>query len=270
MTELNAQTSQAAAQTASPAQGWVAGDGTFANHQMMPEDVRNVVLSKKWSNVADIVKSYRELESFIGGHKSRLNIPDKLDDSALNEIYSKLGRPDTPDKYQLQAKVPEGMQIDNQLVERFKKFAHAKNLTTTQFNDLVQFQLDVAAEAAKADEQARLKQIEEAAIALKQEWKDAYASNFSTAKHAAEKLGIMDELEKLGLADNPAVIRMLYKLGTKLSEDTLGVRTNAPAMSREEELKKLLASPEFNDKMHPGNQAAFRRFLELHGLTGQA
>lgn len=251
------------------AQQWITGDGKFGDVNAMPEDIKGVVSAKKWSGISDVVKSYKELESYVGGAKNKLNIPEQLDDAAVNTIYSRLGRPEAPDKYEFKydnAPLP----LDEQLLTNFKQFAHQKNLTNAQFQEVVKFQVDAMAEAQRLANEQETKSQQEAVEALKKEWKENYDGNFKKAKETAGKLGILEDLEGLGLADNPSTIKMLMKINSQLSEDVLKPKdSTSTKITKEQELKELMASDAMKNRMHPDHKRAHARFLELHGV-GQA
>ena len=62
-----------------------------------PEDV-GIVEKKAWKSPQDLYKSYRELEKMMG--KDKVVLPaDGADPKEWDAVYSKLGRPDSPDKY---------------------------------------------------------------------------------------------------------------------------------------------------------------------------
>ena len=248
--------------------GWITGNGSFGEIETVPEGVRGVVSKKGWKNVESVVKSYTELENLLGKVTGQLNIPDKIDDGMAAAMYAKLGKPESPDKYSVEYK--GDLPLDENLLGSFKKFAHGLNLTGKQFNDVVNFQLGAVAEALKVEEQERTKATEETVKALKEEWKENYDGNFKAAKTSAEKLGILDELESIGIADNPKVIKMLHKLNGKLSEDTLSPKPAAGAISKEDELKQIMLSDALKNRMHPDHKKVHARFLELHGIGGQA
>lgn len=249
------------------AQQWITGDGKFGDVSTMPEDIKSVVSAKKWSSISDVVKSYKELESYVGGAKSKLNIPEQLDDAAINTIYSRLGRPEAPDKYEFKydnSPVP----LDDTMIKSFKDFAHKKNLTNAQFQDVVKFQVDAMAEAQRLANEQFEKSRKESAEALKSEWKENYDGNFKKAKETAGKLGILEDLEALGLADEPKAIKMLAKINSQLSEDVLKPKNTAStAVPKEQELEELKQSPAFKNRMHPDHAKAHKRFLELCGVN---
>lgn len=249
---------------AQPAQAtsWITGDGKI-NIEAAPADFKPVLQAKQFDDVGKVLKSYIEMEKFAGGFKSKLNIPDQLDDAAINTIYTKLGRPESPDKYEFKKGENIKVELNEDLLNNFKKFAHSKNITAAQFNDLVNFQMEAMQSAIEAEERQAAEAKQRAAEALKAEWKEKYEDNFKQAKATAEKLEILADLEALGLADNPTTIKMLAKLNSKLSEDTLKPKTSDITISKQEELRKIMESEAFKNGMHPEHATVFKRYIEL-------
>jgi len=246
------------------AQNWITENGNF-NLETAPADVKPVLEAKKWSTVNDAIKSYTELEKFAGGFKNKLNVPEKLADEDIQMIYNRLGVPETEDKYEF--KYDGKMPLDDALLGSFKKFAKTKNLTNAQFADVVKFQIDAIEEAFKTSEQSRQAELETVSKALKDEWKENYEPNFKKAKETAQKLELLEELESLGLADNPKVIKLMHKLNSKLSEDSLKPRVPNDGVNPTQELTDIQKSEAFKNKLHPDHGKVHRRFLELCGVS---
>lgn len=244
---------------------WITPEGGFVP-EAAPEGIKEFLSAKKFSDVGTFVKSYQNLESEYGRAKSQPNLPETFTDDMIPKIYRKLGTPESPDKYEFKA--PEGVTIDDQLLGNFRKFGHQLNLTNKQFQDVVNFQIDAMTSAQAAQAEANRKAIEEAANVLKGEWKENYETNFKKAKETAEKLELLDELEALGLADNPKVIKTLHKLNSQLSEAVISPKSNEPAKTQEQELSELMKSDAYLNRMHPDHKNAMVKFLALHGVKG--
>ena len=222
------------------------------------DDYREVVEQSQWKSNDDIIKSYVDLRK---DYSSGLRLPDELGEEHLSQIYTKLGKPENIDGYTFDPR--EDVEMDNGLIDSFKQFAHQKNMPKELFQDLVNFQIDAAVAQSDAMNKAAEGAKQEAAEALKGEWKDGYDTNFKQSKETAEKLGILEDLEGLGLADHPNTIKMLHKISAQLSEDTLVPKTTASSVKPEDEIKELTKSDAMLNPLHPDHKQTLARFHEL-------
>ena len=232
------------------------------NQSWYGEGYKELVEKKGWDSPDKFLESYQNLERKLG---SDIRIPDELTDDHKSMIFSKLGKPETPDGYEYQP--PEGMDIDQGLIDGFKQFAHQKNLPKDLFGDLINFEVEAAVAQQEAMEQAAEEVKQQAVEALRSEWKDNYDANFKSSKQTAEQLEILEDLEGLGLADHPGTIKMLHKISKKLSEDTLNPGNRTQVKSPQEEIKEIMESAAFKDRMHPEHANVYKRYVSLHGIS---
>jgi hypothetical protein len=154
---------------------------------------------------------------------------DKLDAEA---------KPAAPDKYEFKA--PDGKDFDSGVLGVFSEAAKSANLT----QDAAQSMLDAIAPAL-AEKQARvLSEAREAwkteATADKEFGGDKLAENLAVAKKALDAFGTPELgalLKASGLGNHPEVVRLLYRAGKAISEDSfVGGRTGAGAPSTAQRL----------------------------------
>jgi hypothetical protein len=261
-------------------QAWVNTDGSFGTLDSAPDTIRDLVSKKGWKGVGDLASAYTELEKFKGVSPDKLfTVPEAGDVDGWSKVYNKLGRPETPDKYTTKFKAPEGIEIQQELLDNFKKYAHEKGMSDALFNDVVQFQLDASAEmqkifqqqseeAQKAQEEQLKVQRIEAEKALKEKYKwtkdDEYQQGILEARKLADKLNIYQTLEKKGLADDPEVISMLVDISKNISESALPKSNPTPKETKSEALSRIYNNPALNDKMHPDHEKVVR---ELHEVS---
>jgi len=250
---------------------WVLSNGGL-DAEKAPEEYKSILTAKKWGKVEDVLKGYKELESFVG-QKVLKQFPDiQLTEELEQKIYEKLGVPSSPDAYDFTPPEKPPVEIDENLVSEFKKFAHGLKLTPKQFQELINFQLEVAGAAQEAMQKQLEEQRESAAKELKAKWKSEYEENFKRAKQTAEKFGILPVLEEVGLADHPKVIDMLFTMSSRLAEDKIqtGAGT-APAKEQTlyEQLSELFNSEAYKNKLHPEHQKAVEKYLTLIRESGK-
>lgn len=123
--------------------------------------------------------------------------------------------PETADAYKFE--FPEGWPLDEADIKLQRDMAKTIGLTQAQYEQIAKH--DVARLANAADAEA--KKHAEAVATLKKEWGQKYDGNLTLAKKAAETWfgkGIGDLLDH---ESNPAIIKGLYSIASKMGEDTL-------------------------------------------------
>jgi hypothetical protein len=126
-----------------------------------------------------------------------------------------------PDKYEFKA--PEGTAYDPNLLSAFEAGAKDANLPQLAAQKLLDQMAPKLAERQGEQVLAIRKEWFDASSADKEFGGDALQANLGTAKKALDTFG-SPELNKLlvstGLGNHPEMIRLLYKAGKALSEDT--------------------------------------------------
>lgn len=252
------------AQTTAPAtepSEWMSLNDEF--RKGAPENVTSLIDKKKYTNLGQFFDSYTEMEKFqgVGEH---LVVPEAEDAEGWNNVYKQLGRPETYDKYELS--YDGDVEIGDELVGRFKQFAHGLGLTQKQFDDVVRFQLDaVGAQTEAYNAQLSVKK-EENITALKQKWGEVnYEVKVKGARIIADSLGIYQTLEAKGLASDPAIIEMLDTIASRTAEDVITPPTPpTPTKTPQEELDEIKKSESFLQKFHQDHKATMSRFMALN------
>jgi len=126
-----------------------------------------------------------------------------------------------PEKYEFKA--PEGSMIGTEVLGSFETMAREFDLTQDQAQKLI---TDVTPLLAK-QQQARLVEIANGWAAESKADKeiggDKFDANMAIALKSVDTFGtpgLKELLKTSGLGANPDVLKFLYKVGTKLSEDT--------------------------------------------------
>ncbi len=232
------------------------------------EETSAYVQNKGWQSPADILSSYRNLEKFAGGSKNLIEMPGMdADETALNNFFNKLGRPEAPDKYGLKA--PEG--ADPELVNWFKANAHKAGLTDKQAASLFDAWNGMSGERMQAMQQQMREQSEREITELKKEWGQGYDSQIDAGRRAAAALGY-DEAklgaieDKLGTAE---MLRLFATLGSKMGEDSFegGDRTGTsfgvtPAAAKQQ-IADLKMDKNFMNEYLNGNPDAINKMKRL-------
>lgn len=240
---------------------------------LIPKEYREHASLKDYKDFAGMVKSHVNLVGLLG-REPRVPAKDAPPDQ-WTQFYSALGRPDTPDKYQVP--IPEGDDaptIDPEYVDGFRKIAHEIGLTQSQAHKLAEWDFgfiakhadDLAVEIAGVTERAERE--------LKRELGNAYDNKLRAATKVFEDFGgkdLLNWMETSGAGSNPHLIRMAIKVADAMSEDRLGSSRSSsfghtPAEAQRE-IGRLNLDKEFQtalyDRNHIGHADAVKRRSEL-------
>ncbi len=209
-----------AAGGASPGAGAAGSAGAFDWKSLnLDPAAQNVIEAHQWKGPADLLGSYTNLQKAMGirsGDPNRVLILPKDGDApeAWNDVFTKLGRPATPDEYGLP--VPEGQ--PKEFAAEVSKWFHELGIPKGAAVKLAErwnaktTEAMTAAQAQATTEQTA--QIE----ALKNEWGTSYNQNAQLVDKAAEAFGMgQKELTALKSAMGPGnAMKFLHAIGSKL------------------------------------------------------
>ena len=91
----------------------------------LSDDDKKLISDKGFKSPAAVLKSYREIEKSFG---TRVPIPEDADAEGWSKLYTRLGKPQTADKYEFK----EIQDQDKPLIEDFRQRAFSENLTQKQ------------------------------------------------------------------------------------------------------------------------------------------
>jgi hypothetical protein len=236
----------------------------------LPEDLRDNPTLKRFTNVGDLAKSYVNAREHIGDNK--ITLPGKYTtESEWNEIYSKLGRPDTASEYDF-ANV-EGFSQSG--LDFFNEVAHANGLSPKQAENIAKSFIEQGQRQQSELSGNTEKLTQEGINQVKEEYGQAFEQKVNLGERAAERLGAIDMLRDTILQDGrrlgnvPEVIRFFVKLGEDMQEDNLigqpEEQTMTPA-DAEKEYRELMGSPAHINAKHPNHEFVTNRVLELQEM----
>jgi len=189
---------------------------------------------------------------------SLLNLPSD-EAEARNAMYSRLGRPDTKDGYQVDGADPD-----------FLEWAHENGLSTAQ----VKAWHENTQSQSSQDEQDTDAEMQEANDLLKKEWGHAYDAKLAAAKNAVLAYADAETQQFLldsGLANNPGMIRLMAGIGATLTEEqSAGIESSTrftlsptEAMDRISEVRRNMEHP-YNINNHPQHGAEVEKMERLY------
>lgn len=242
--------------------------------EAIPEELRNDPNISKFTELEALAKSYVNATRMIGQDKVVVPNQNSTDDQ-WNEVYDKLGRPESADKYQLDVK-SDVVPFDESAIKSFTENAHKLGLNNKQAQGILEYyknSMEGSAQQAKIDTETAQANAEQE---LRKEWGSNYESNIKKAGSVAKanmQEGILDMELKDGtrLGDHPAVIKGFANIANLLSEDKL-VGTESENVSTGRDYEAEIASivndkdgPYWN-KAHPDHDKIVQQVFTLRSI----
>jgi len=222
------------------------------------------------ANIKDVESAAKTLV-----HQQKMmgnRIPLPTNDEERSELFSKLGRPDSPDGYEIT--VPPGYEqyYQDDTMTSFKETGHKLGLTPDQMTGLMEWQ-NGAIDLQTQNEQSS---VNEAAgnseELLRKEFGADYDKQLRAANRALNIYGdkeLQQKLQDPRFGNDPALIRLLANAGKGITEDSAkGTANNSLVMSpldAKNQIEKINS-----DKSHaywtpasPQHQAAQKEMKDL-------
>jgi hypothetical protein len=141
--------------------------------------------------------------------------PDKATPEEVQAFRTKLGVPESPDKYELKYKEHEAFKYDEETDKIYKTLAHKIGLTPKQAQDLADFDSDRLVSAYEAVQ----KKYNDASEEVKKEWGNDYQVNLDRANNVIRQFADEKDMEIIKRYENdPALCRIFNKIGNSMSE----------------------------------------------------
>lgn len=233
--------------------------------------------NKKFADPVTALKSQRELEKLIGSKADSIGLPEEGKDLSEWQGWDKLGVPKEAKAYVEAVKMPElpeGMQMDQALVEKAFEIGAAKRIPPAHMQEMVNLFAETQTaqfNAAKEIDAADRKAVDD----MYTEWGAAKPENLELAKRAAKELGFDDDLigEASETQGSAKFIAKMLEVGKRLSEGGLitGSSGGMNAQQAADELAAMKADPEIAkavmDTSHPRHAIEKERFTKLSALS---
>ena len=242
--------------------------------EAIPEDLRNDPNISKFTELESLAKSYINATRMIGQDKVAVPNNNSTDDQ-WNEVYDKLGRPESPDKYQLDIK-SEAVPLDEGAIKSFAENAHKLGLNNKQAQGILEYyknSMEGSLQQNQVDMETAQAQAEQE---LRKEWGGNYESNIKKAGAVAKAnmdANILDMQLKDGtrLGDHPAIIKGFANIANLLSEDKL-VSTESESVSQgidySAEISKIVNDRDgpYWNKAHPDHDKIVQQVFTLRTM----
>ena len=242
--------------------------------EAISEEFRNDPNIEKFTEIDALAKSYISATQMIG--KDKVAVPNKNStDDQWNEVYDKLGRPESADKYSLNAK-SEVVPIDEQAIKQFAENAHQLGLNNKQAQGILEFyknNMEGMAHQAKVDTETAQAQSTQQ---LRQEWGREFDTNIKKAGALAKanmNPEILDMQLKDGmrLGDHPEIIKGFAKIAGMMSEDKIvsteseNVSSNTDVETEISDIMNNKDGPYWN-RSHPDHDKVVQQVYTLREM----
>ena len=238
------------------------------------EEYRKDPNIEKFTEIDALAKSYINATKMIGQDKVAVPTNNSTEE-AWNEVYDKLGRPESAEKYSLDAK-SKVVSLDENAVKQFAETSHKLGLNNKQAQGLLEFykqNMEGTAQQAKIDTETAQAQAEQE---LRSEWGREFDTKVKQAGSLAKanmKPEILDMTLSNGtrLGDHPEIIRGFAKIASMMAEDKI-VSTESESVqsnqSIQDEIDTIIndrASPYWN-KSHPNHDKQVQQVYTLREM----
>jgi len=221
-------------------------------------------------NIKDLESAANTLvhqQKMIG---SRIPIPKTEEEKA--ELYTKLGRPETSEKYNFTIPETHSKYFNEEQVKQFKNVAHQIGLNNDQTKALIDFQvksIDFEQQRRDSDMTLGKKNTEEL---LHKEWGYDYDNKIRAAKRA---MSVYADNELIDLLDtdagnHPSVVKLFARLGEDITEEmaknTQNNRLAVSPIDAKADIAKIYADAKhpYHDAGHPEHRNAVDQVRQLH------
>ena len=242
--------------------------------EAIPEELRNDPNISKFTELEALAKSYVNATRMIGQDKVAVPNNNSTEDQ-WNEVYDKLGRPESADKYKLEVK-SDVVPLDESAIKQFAENAHQLGLNNKQAQGILEFYKDSmegSAQQSKIDTETAQANAEQE---LRKEWGSNYEANIKKAGSVAKanmnpEFLDMELKDGTRLGDHPAIIKGFANIANILSEDKL-VSTESENVSQgtdyEAEISKIVNDRDgpYWNKSHPDHDKIVQQVFTLRTM----
>jgi hypothetical protein len=242
--------------------------------EAIPEELRNDPNISKFTELEALAKSYVNATRMIGQDKVAVPNNNSTEDQ-WNEVYDKLGRPESADKYQLDVK-SDIVPLDDGAIKQFAENAHQLGLNNKQAQGILEFyknSMESSAQQSKIDNETAQANAEQE---LRKEWGSNYENNIKKAGSIAKanmnpEVLNMELKDGTRLGDHPAIIKGFANIANLMSEDKL-VSTESENVSQgtdyEAEISKIVNDRDgpYWNKSHPDHDKVVQQVFTLRTM----
>ena len=239
------------------------------------EEFRKDPSIEKFTEIDALAKSYINATRMIG--QDKIVIPTKNStQEAWDEAYEKLGRPESPDKYNLKIE-SDVINMDENAIKSFAEQSHKLGLNSKQAEGILDFyknNMEGSAQQSKIDTETAQAQSEQE---LRSEWGRDFDSKVQQAG-AIAKANINPEVldmtlsSGIRLGDHPEIIKGFSKIANMMSEDKI-VSTESENVNSVADIESEISAITNNtdgpywNKQHPDHDKVVQQVYTLREMA---
>ena len=242
--------------------------------EAISQEFRNDPNIEKFTEIDALAKSYINATHMIG--KDKVAVPNQNStEEQWNEVFDKLGRPASADKYALDVK-SDIVPLNEGDVKQFAENAHKLGLSNKQAQGVLEFyknNMEGQAHQSKVDTETSQVQAEQE---LRKEWGRDFEVNVKRAGALAKanmNPDILDLELKNGMrvGDHPELIKGFAKIASMMSEDKI-VSPESDSTNKSGDIESQISTITNNrqgpywNKKHPDHDKSVQQVYTLREM----
>lgn len=249
--------------------------------ERLPEDIRGdekAQLTLKpylGKPLGEFLRGHMQLASKLG---QSLTVPEaNAPAEDWQRVWSRLGRPESPDQYDLDGiQVPEGLPWNADTDKALTAKAHELGLTNAQLRGLREAYIGLRGAEHEGLAKVQTEALTKAQETLRGEWGADYDKRLELASRAAKAAfgDGFEEAKQLRLADgsflldNPAIARAFEAVGARMAEPGalpgLNDGSGGGGENAQAEIDRLRATEAYTNARHPEHAATHKKVMALY------
>lgn len=169
MTEATAPEMEGQAEQAPASEGQAEQQAAW--YDSAPDEIKGYIQNKGWDDPLKSVEAYQNLEKYHGVPADKL-IKLPKDGEPMDEVYNRLGRPESPDKYDFS--LPEDMPVDEARLNMAREVAHKVGLNSAQLEALIKMDSEYTSQYVEAHHKEVEQKQQQEMNDLKKDWGSAF------------------------------------------------------------------------------------------------
>ncbi len=229
------------------------------------------------NSLDDMVKSFIHAQRMTG--KDKIPLPgDDATKEDWDNVYDRLGRPENPQEYQMEApdEIPEGFVYNTDHEQKMRELFHAEGLTNKQASAIWSKIQEETANNFKGFVSGVNERLTNEHAELNKEWGVKRKENLELAGWVAREFGgesFVKFLNESKIGQEPQFLRVAAAIGAKLGEDRQNVQTKSSgSLTPAEAMSKITAiQSDPKHAYHVGDATGHKEAVEkMAGLYAMA